>query len=252
MSDIDHLPVRPNINNTYSRNTKSRIPNDLNKSGLLDDSRDPDIQKFINKKKTDTLELESLPTKEEKYSKESEKNVPKKEQGYSWVVIGLAVVIIILIIIVVYYVLKYNEVSNGSDLIPNNIIKPSSILNNVFGTVTNPTTQPEKVLIQEPTKKDLDSVLNRLATIKEVDEVDDVDDVESNSSSDIDIVPHVPIKHVEVPKSILKTSTKTIPKIVEIIESQDDDNNAFLLSENFDEDELNPEIIEEIIDQANK
>lgn len=264
MSDIDHLPVRPNINNAYQKSTKSRMPSDLGKSSLLDDNRDPDIQKFVNKKKTDTLEFESTPTKEEKQSKESEKNAPpKEEKGYSWVVIGLAIVIIILIVIVIYYVLKYNEVSHAGDLIPNSVVKPTqaSILGSMFGPVPA-TTQIVPVAKQaEPTKKDLDSVLTRLSTIKEEDEpkiseIEPETESYSESDSELEIEPIVTPVIKPVLKSILKPALKiqipkTTKKIVEIVED-DKTNSAFLLSENFDEDEpLDSELLEEIIDQAN-
>lgn len=268
MSDIDHLPVRPNINNAYQKSTKPRIPSDLSKSGLLDDSRDPDIQKFVNKKKTDTLEFESTPTKEEKQSKESEKNAPpKEEKGYSWVVIGLAIVIIILIVIVIYYVLKYNEVSHAGDLIPNSVVKPtnSSILGSMFGIVPSvPITPAAPAVVAavpvkqtEPTKKDLDSVLIRLSTIKEEDEPkisEIVSETESDSESDSELEIEPVVKPVlkSILKPVLKIQIpKTKKKIVEIVED-DKTNSAFLLSENFDEDEpLDSELLEEIIDQAN-
>jgi len=213
-----------------------------------------------------------VPTKEEKQSKDSEKIPPKEEKGYSWVVIGLAVVIIILIIIVIYYVLKYNEVSHAGDLIPNNVVKPTQagMLGGMFGTVpVVPATHAE------PTKKDLDSVLTRLSTIKEEDEskiseVVSESDSDSDSELDISVVqttkPVVqttkPVVQTTKPvlKSILKPilqMPKTVKKIVEIVETSEDEkndttNNAFLLSENFEEeDALDPELLEEIIDNAN-
>lgn len=52
MSDVEHLPVRPNINNSYQKNPRVRVAGDLNRqSNILDNSADPDIQKFINKKR---------------------------------------------------------------------------------------------------------------------------------------------------------------------------------------------------------
>lgn len=274
MSDIEHLPVRPNINNSYQKITKPRVSSDLCRSNLLDDSKDPDIQRFINKKKTDALELESLPTNEEKQSKESKErekstDPPKKEGGFSWVIIALAVVIIILIIIVIYYVLKYNEVANGTDLIPASVVKPSPINGIISGVFGGTDTKKSKIIEimpsprTEPTKKDLDSVLSRLSTIKEEDET-------VTSDSKLELKPKLKLLQPAVQTPVLKSVQITAPKIVEIVEiveiakvdtfeiEENEDQggngngNGFLLTEDSDDVEsLNHSLIEEIIDKAN-
>lgn len=190
MSDIEHLPVRPNINNSIEALTKqtrhksSSIPMQEN-SDLFYDNKDPDIQKYITKRKTDALELDSVATKEEKSSKENY----KPDTGFSWVIIALTVVIVILIMIIVYYVLKYNEISQNAVVIPANAVKPSVAMLPSSNVLTAIAVQ------QVPTsKKELDSVINRLAVIEEVSEPDEE-------------LPSSNITEVEEP-SILNTETE--------------------------------------------
>jgi uncharacterized integral membrane protein len=147
-----HIPVLPNINN-HSR-----------ESSLFANSKDADIQQFINKKQSNALLFDSPPTKEElvskgiretrtrekERSKQSSDNAnanannrsdtddgPKNEGG-SWVIITLAIIIIILIIIIVYYVINYNKLTLPVKLVPASVVKPSS-----FNAATLSEIQPE-------------------------------------------------------------------------------------------------------------
>lgn len=252
MSDIEHLPVRPNINSSYSK--KTRVAGDVSRHNILENSADSDIQKFVNKKKTDALELESTPTREEKNVTPSS---PKVE-GFSWVVIGLAVVIIILIIIVIYYVLKYNEVSN-SDIIPSSVVKPSpsnnplnSLINGVFGGgEVKPTLEMKK----EPTHKELDSVLDRLSTIDEEpskqvlskqeppkQELHDTGSMSKVFSLDEDKdESYVEKKDTSDGSNIDPAPTPILPTIIEL-EDDDEDDHGFILDKGND---LGEEFVEQ-------
>lgn len=150
--DTKHLPVRPNINiNGGGSHNKN----------MFEGSSDPDVQRVINKKKSDALEIDSAPTKEEKLMTDK---IIKQAPGYSWVVIGLAVVIIILIMIIIYYVLKYNEVSQHAVIIPASVVKPGG---GVFKKPVGAIITEIESDAPEVTKNDLDDVLTRLATVPE-------------------------------------------------------------------------------------
>jgi hypothetical protein len=242
MSDIEHLPVRPNMNNAYAKNAKPRQTSEVSRPSLDDVNKDPSMQRFF-KKKTDALEIDSIETKEEKKSKESApKNFSRKEEGFSWVIIALAIVIIILIIIVIYYVLKYSQVS-GNDIIPASVVKPTpdGILGAMFDS-----SQKKELVTSEPSKKDLDSVLNRLSTITEVSEDEHEEELE-------EIKKETPVEQV-VEKNIIESDSDQEPELNIDIEKD----TGFLLSDNFTDDNedengnsiiIDTDMIEEIVNQ---
>lgn len=205
MSETKHIPVRPNINNGSQSANKSNGP-----PGLFLDMSDKDVQHVISKKKTNALELKSEPTMEEQgikalekrekshssedsESTEADNSAPKSSKGSSWVIIALAVIVIALIIIIIYYVIQYNNL-NSAPPIPENVVKPSS-LQNMMASATAPAmlnpginqnngnnahfaqknstqnnmlAKPKNYV--EPSKSDLNSVLDRLSTITEESE----------------------------------------------------------------------------------
>lgn len=136
MSDIEHLPVRPNIG--IQKNNMRRVrPNDNIK--ILNSSMDPDVKNIISK--GNTIDNESQITKEERISKgvknlrDAEKTTkdekssePPKNQWSSWIIISLAVIIIVLIIIIIYYVIQYNTTILDKTIIPESVIKPSNMI----------------------------------------------------------------------------------------------------------------------------
>jgi hypothetical protein len=279
MSDIDHLPVRPNINsNGFQKSNRSRISNETSRPSLFENNKDPDIQKFITKKKTDALEINSPRTKEEKQSKEQKDDTPKKE-GYSWVVIGLAIVIIILIIIVIYYVLKYNESSNDPVPIPASVVKPS-VQNGIIGAASIKVDRKGAENIAS--KQDLDSVLSRLSTIQEDSEPSTL---ERPSAPEPEIEKSVSFSEIPIIKVI---KVERFPQAAQIQEIESDgeldnesdkeadnesDNESeleyeqpssedkvinnnendiiqsgFMLDEDYDEEELNTEMLKSVLD----
>jgi hypothetical protein len=170
MSESEYIPVRPNINNNNTKSSTTKLNKSINpmnnpvnsmnsstsgyKASALENSKDPDIQQIIGKKKMNTLSLETEPTAEEQKSKE-------QSSGTSWVIIGLAIVIIILIIIIIYFVLKYNTNLTNTTLIPASAIKPGdpNIIRQNFGTVI-----PKPNNFTDPTERELDSFANKLST----------------------------------------------------------------------------------------
>ena len=188
MSEIGHLPVRPNIGNFQ------RMNNNMNSANSHPDifmgNTDPDVQSILNKKQN-IVNMETQITKEERLSrlkekekKNSSQEMPlerkrdnqndnqneksnEKNQGTSWIIIALAFIVIILIIIIVYYVISYNTTLLNTTIIPEKVIRPSKAekfienRNDIYLTVPKP-----KNYI-EPTKNDLNSVLSKLETINE-------------------------------------------------------------------------------------
>lgn len=169
MSEIEHLPVRPNINirpvpkqsdtnYMYRENTK-----DLGVSSMSDNMT------HYSSKKANVLDFESKPTMEEQTLKENSKN-NKKSEPISWVVIALGIIVVILIAIIIYYVLKYNtKILDRDSVIHENAIKPNiqKLLNSVGNrpSVTDNSNTSEHYV--EATKDELDSVLTKLEPIKE-------------------------------------------------------------------------------------
>lgn len=167
--DSDYIPVRPNINNGKRYVAPSIMQPPVQKkdnmSELLMKNKDPDVQQVINKNQNNALTMQSKETKEEKESEKEEKNIPESK-GTSWVVIILAVIIILLILVIIYYVMNYNNLFPTAPPIPDSVVKPSLYPNAKQAALeVNPYSQsmpPKPKDYVEPTKSDLDSVLNQL------------------------------------------------------------------------------------------
>lgn len=167
MNDIEHIPVKPNINNSAIR-----VKKNTNVLDNIKDSKDPEVQQILNKK-NDVFNIEAMKTKEEQTQE-----VVTHDTSSSWLIVILAIIIVILIVVIIYYVLKYNAVSTVAT-IPANIVKPikhDGYLHNYTQKV-NPQPEIRMENIQkmeriehvekpknfvEPTKKDLDDIINRL------------------------------------------------------------------------------------------
>ena len=134
MSDIEHLPVRPNIG-IQNNNTRLR-PKPVGQNNIFNNSIDPDVKRVISK--NDSIDNESQVTKEEritkgvknlrdaeKKGKEGNTESEPKNQWSSWIIISLAVIIIVLIIIIIYYVIQYNTTILDKTIIPENVVRPS-------------------------------------------------------------------------------------------------------------------------------
>lgn len=205
MSDIDHLPVRPNINNHASvkPSLNASLNTSHNTNNLFSNSKDTDVQ-FINKKRADALKIDPLKmdiplTKEERIAKgvkelrDKDAESEKRNEGSSWIIIILAVIIIILIMIIVYYVINYNRLTVPAVLIPESVVKPStktslntgvnkSIQNNVAHGLA-----PKAKNFVDPTKDELNDVLKRLNTInKEPEPIKKLVKIEEVEESDND------------------------------------------------------------------
>jgi flagellar basal body-associated protein FliL len=217
MSDIDFLPVRPNINNSEKilRHSIKQKTTEQDQ-GIFANSKDSDVQQFINKKKIDAFSSESPSTKEEQRDQRDKKDKTdkksedaKKNEGSSWIIIILAIIVIILILIIVYYVINYNNLSVGQ-IIPESVVKPTitgpavNPISYASPSQINPTSQinppshappsqnnaPKKPRnYVEPTKKDLDAALSKLSVIEELGEEseDKSDDIEHADKNDIEI-----------------------------------------------------------------
>jgi cytoskeletal protein RodZ len=135
MSDIEHLPVRPNIG-IQNNNARLRAKV-IDHNTLFNNTMDPDVKRVISK--NDSIDNESQITKEEritkgvknlraaeKKTKEENGEETPKNQWSSWIIISLAVIIIVLIIIIIYYVIQYNTTLLDKTIIPENIVRPSS------------------------------------------------------------------------------------------------------------------------------
>lgn len=142
MEDVERLPVRPNIHATPLKQEKKK------QKGIFDDSKDPDIQKYINKPKVDILELKTNPTKEEEDAKK------ENESNNTWILVALIVVVVVLIIIIVYFVLKNHKTS---DPVPHHIVKhaPPPVY-------AAPPVVSKPADYVEATEKELDSVLENI------------------------------------------------------------------------------------------
>lgn len=167
MNDIEHIPVKPNINNSAIR-----VKKNTNVLDNIKDSKDPEVQQILNKK-NDVFNIEAMKTKEEQTQE-----VVTHDTSSSWLIVILAIIIVILIVVIIYYVLKYNAVSTVAT-IPANIVKPIKHDGYLHNYTQKVNTQPEIRMenIQkmeriehvekpknfvEPTKKDLDDIINRL------------------------------------------------------------------------------------------
>jgi hypothetical protein len=153
------------------------------KESIFENSKDDDIQAFINKKKPDALSLDSVMTKEEKSARHKEAHEESgKTEGISWVVIGLCVVVIILIMIIIYYVMNYT-MSPGKPptLIPEDIVKPSigEHMGNMMGFRQKSQPHPQHIRqLSDPSQQgnnqkelqEMQEVLGKLETIQEVEE----------------------------------------------------------------------------------
>ena len=111
MDNPEYIPVKPNINN-YIKPTPRQKTVDNNSTSIFANSKDMDIQEFINKKKIDARTLDGPITKEEIASKASNNlpnNSTKSDEGSSWIIIILAIIVIVLILIIIYYKYHKNE-----------------------------------------------------------------------------------------------------------------------------------------------
>ena len=257
---MDHLPVRPNITNGFQKTNK--LSNEIESSDQLFENNKQSTQK-LPRRKTDTLEIDSQKTKEEKLN---EKNTTPKK-GYSWLVIGLAIVIIILIVIVVYYVLKYNEISNDVTPIPASIVKPT-VSSGIIGGMD--ITEQKNIT----SKKDIDSVLDRLATIPEereevmqpikLKQTVNTPKIEKRKQIIVQVAPVVekaPVAKIEEidsdNESELEYDKSDNPATNENKESDDtvninninDIKNGFTLDDDYDEEKLSTEMINSIINE---
>lgn len=244
MNDVEHIPVKPNINNSQPKVKKN----------ILENIKDPEVQQVLNKKK-DVFNIESMKTKEEQV-------VIKADTSSSWLIVVLAIIIVILIIVVIYYVLKYNAVSSAA-AIPVNIVKPinhdgylhnfsqQSIHQPPIIQMTN-IEKPKKFV--EPTKKDLDDVLQRLSDnnspkiqeIKDEDEVNKVNednksDIASNDSTNGSVF--APSNEREENNELEENKIKIDKKIEELIMSDDNLDNDII--DDDIEDEFRKSILED-------
>lgn len=262
-----HIPVLPNINN-HSR-----------ESSLFANSKDADIQQFINKKQSNALLFDSPPTKEElvskgiretrtrekersKQSSDNDTDDGPKNEGGSWVIITLAIIIIILIIIIVYYVINYNKLTLPVKLVPASVVKPSSFntatlseiqpeISNVVPSTMNPVPVFPKPILSskprnfiDPTKNDLNSVLSRLNTIKEQDDKEDgeiftVEDSHKDQDEGEDAI-ITPQEKAEEPKVDIKNPDDLTDEIKSMIMNNYSD----------DEDNFDPEMIDNFENDA--
>ncbi len=169
MNDVEHIPVRPNINNSQNKIKRTVLDN-------IKDSKDPEVQQVLNKK-PDVFNIETMKTKEEQ-------EVIRPDTSSSWLIVILAIIIVILIVVVIYYVLKYNAVSTtvAATAVPPNIVKPIKhdgyLHNNYTQKLMHPQADIQMQNIPvintknvnlekpknfvEPTKQELDDIINRL------------------------------------------------------------------------------------------
>lgn len=250
MSESNFLPVKPNINGENAPTNRDR--------NIFANNKDADIQQFINNKKMNALSIDSPKTKEEILvsKKEQQKSSSKSKDssqsdspdessgdgaknssnGFSWVIIGLAIVIIILILIIVYYVINYNNITS-IPLIPESVMKPTPVtkqpsvndrreINNISYTHDKPVA----------TKNDLTSVLNRLQTIPEVNE-EEHNGVEANKLDIVEQNAEKFDKNIEMNKESLMEN---------IIEEKLED----MSKASYSEYEMDPELIDEFRAQA--
>lgn len=276
MSDIDHVPIRPNIN--YQRASSTGFKQPVNKktqnnfdnkeASIFADSTDPDILQFI-KRTPNALSLDSVPTKEERISKgvgelrekeksqkveqnSTEKKIQEEEiktKSSGWIIIVLAVIVIILILIIVYYVLNYNNIITPAAIIQDNVVKPSSFQNimnkdqlshnirmapiqmdsmknnSVNDYINSKPVKPKDYV--EPTKSDLDSVLNRLSA-KSDSNSDSIKNKQNqpkeNQNIDTSKNTSRQVKGKEVAKKVRFYDNEQKNKIEEIHDDEDDKN----------------------------
>lgn len=225
MSDIEHLPVRPNIG---IQNNNARLRSKVAEhNNIFNSTMDPDVKRVISK--NDSIDNESQVTKEEritkgvknirdaeKKSKEENAEEPPKNQWSSWIIISLAVIIIVLIIIIIYYVIQYNTTLLDKTIIPENIVRPSVNMGQIPHTITHmpqPVYQTPQQPVQnvsvkpknfvDPTKNDLMTALKELNKTK------------------LDVIPEEPEPSVEPVKNV-----ELVPqqKIVELTDNADNAN----------------------------
>jgi hypothetical protein len=165
MSDFEHISIKPDLRNIGSKKKRS----------IFDDNKDPDVQKILNKKRIDILDVKT-PTEEDISSKK------QSDEGASPIlIIVLVVIVVILLIIIIYYVLKQNKITP----IPENIVKshardspppPSS------GSRESEITKPKNFV--EPTEVELNEILNKIE--HSATEPDDFNDTPHNIEMDHD------------------------------------------------------------------
>lgn len=233
MSDIEHLPVRPNIGVQKNNMRPRPIVSDHN---IFVNSLDPDVKRVISKK--DNIDNESQVTKEERITKgvknlrDAEKSKDSSEtpknQWSSWIIISLAVIIIVLIIIIIYYVIQYNTTLLDKTIIPEDVIRPTQgmpqhmqmtpqiqqVYHPIQQAPQNSTPVKPKNFV-DPTKNDLSNALKELNKSKMDSIIEEDEPVEIKE----------PVK-VEEPIKVVK------PHVEKIVELEDEDEKNEKLMEN--------------------
>ena len=235
MSDIEHLPVRPNIGIQKNIGRLRPIVNDQN---IFNNSLDPDVKRVISKK--DSIDNESQVTKEERVTKgiknlrdaekkSKEETEPPKNQWSSWIIISLAVIIIVLIIIIIYYVIQYNTTLLDKTIIPEDVIRPTYMPQNmqiqpvqqVYHSIQQPIQESTPVKPKnfvDPTKNDLSNALRELNKSKMDIIVEDDEPVEIKK-----LVEPVEIKKLVEPVEIKKLVEPVVQQVEKIVELPDED-----------------------------
>lgn len=175
MSDLEHIPVRPNINSSNYARKEVEKPD----TSIFLDKKDPDIQRVLTKKSV--LDMKTEPTQEEKTSEKS-----------SYVVIALCIVIVILIAIIVYYVLQYNNLVNEKNTTINMMNTLPFINRPKVHKIEEPEgPQPQKIE-NKASEEELDDIMERLNKNKEesndkkTEELEQSSDEESNIHEDME------------------------------------------------------------------
>jgi len=237
MSDIEHLPVRPNIGIQKNNNSRLRPKINDHNNNIFNDTIDPDVKRVISK--NDSIDNESQVTREERITKgiktlrtaerkndestKNEKVEEPKNQWSSWIIISLAVIIIVLIIVIIYYVIQYNTTLLDKTIIPENIIRPSQNVSANYMQPMQTIAQIQQEGYQnqqnvapvkpknfvDPTKNDLMSALKKLnkpqlEKIVEVEEPIEIKDI------------------IEPVKNVAEIQGK---KIVELVDEDNEEDN---------------------------
>jgi cytoskeletal protein RodZ len=228
MSDIEHLPVRPNIGVQKNIGRLRPIINDQN---IFNNSLDPDVKRVISK--NDNIDNESQVTKEERVTKgvknlrdaekkSKEETEPPKNQWSSWIIISLAVIIIVLIIIIIYYVIQYNTTLLDKTIIPEDVIRPTphmtpqiqQVYHSIQPQPTQESTPVKPKNFVDPTKNDLSNALKEL----------------NKSKMDIIIEEDEPVEIKKpVEPAVKKQTIQQTEKIVELPDEDDEDKNEKLM-----------------------
>jgi hypothetical protein len=246
MYENEFLPVKPKINSNNIDNFKSEVKVELpqdniyqykntstsqnEKKSIFSDSKDSDINNIINKKKLDSRNINTSPTKEELLSKNDEPN------KFSWVIIGLCVVVVILIIIIIYFVLRYNNVKKEPDIqmqtapyAQYNKQNPEFIVQPI-DEVKNVNKQVDKANIKKKTNaEEMNRFLNRLETI---DEEPELEMLEKNKN----LKENTP-KIEEITSDFIENEVNNVDKEKENKVNNVDKENVIYNNDEYDDDE---------------